>query len=576
MIIAARHRIDEYRAKGWWGEATVDDRFKANALATPDREAVVDPPNRPAFTDGAPRRLSYRELDRDVDRLSAALLESGVAKDDVVAVQLPNIVELTVAYLACARIGAIITPLPVQYREHELAYMLEHTQARVAVTAVRIGAHPHAAMICGLRANLHALRAVLAFGSPVPTGCIALDPVMARDADPAPLQRHRAAYRPSADDVFTICWTSGTEARSKGVPRSHNEWLVIGPTIVEAAALQPGCRQLNPSPLVNMSGVSVNIATWLDHGGTVVHHHPFDLPTLLQQMREERLDYIVAPPAVLNMLLQQPELMTGIDFGRLKRIGSGGAPLSSWMVRGFAERFGVEIINHYGSNEGAALAGTSFDIPEPERRASYFPRIGQAGVPCALRQLDKVSTRLVDPATGAQITEPGIPGELCFRGPTIFSGYWKAPELSARAFDSDGYYRTGDLFEIAGERSQYYRFVGRVKDIVVRGGMNISAEEIETLALEHPCVREAAVIGLPDAIMGERVCLVVAPKPGTRVDLDDVNRFLREEKRIAIYKQPERLLVVDALPRNPVGKILKRELRSRIEAEIARNREQTG
>ena len=163
--------------------------------------------------------------------------------------------------------------------------------------------------------------------------------------------------------------------------------------------------------------------------------------------------------------------------------------------------------------------------------------------------------------SGRDITTPGQVGELRFKGPTIFSGYYNAPELTARAFDPQGYYRTGDLFEIAGEQEQYYRFAGRHKDIVIRGGMNISSEEVEGLLLAHPKVREAAVIGLPDPVMGERVCAVVAPQPGQAVDLQELVAFLRDQQEVAAFKWPERLVLVNELPRNPLGKVLKRELR---------------
>ncbi len=555
MILASAERIARFTADGWWGTQTIDDVFRSNVAAHGNREAVVDAPNRSEITDGAPQRLHYAALDEMVGRLTAVIVDRGIGPDDVIAVQLPNIVELTATYLAAARLGAIVTPVPVQYREHELSYCLSHTGAKAVLTAARIGKHRHAEMFDAMRKALPELRHVMAWGEHLPPSVVALDEAM---AGAAPISAPSPA---TPNDILTICWTSGTEARSKGVPRSHNEWLVIAPNIIEASRLSPGCRLLNPSPMVNMSGVSINIATWLRLAGTVVHHHPLSVPVLLQQMRDEQLDYIVAPPAVLNMLLQHPHLLDGVDFKRLKTIGSGGAPLSSWMVRGFQDKFGVDIVNHFGSNEGASLAGTRMDIPQPEHRAAYFPRLGVDGVPTKLYSNRRNRTRIVDLATGKPIAESGRPGELRFSGPTVFSGYWNAPEMTAKAFDADGYYCTGDLFEIAGDQQQFYKYVGRAKDIVIRGGINISSEEIETLAIEHPALREAAVVGYPDPILGERVCLVAALREGMTLSLDEIKTFLRDVKKVAIYKLPERLMVVEALPRNPVGKILKRDLR---------------
>ncbi len=370
----------------------------------------------------------------------------------------------------------------------------------------------------------------------------------------------------SANDVFSICWTSGTEAAPKGVPRCHNEWLIVAPSIIEAACIRPQARLLNPFPFVNMAGLSTAFAGWLVLGGTVVQHHPFSLPVFLQQLRDERIDYTVAPPAVLNMLLQNEALLAGIDFKRLSRIGSGAAPLSEWMVRGFAEKHGVQIVNYFGSNEGAALAGSDVDIPDPGLRAQFFPRAGVEGFDWSVSTTRKIRTRLVDLESGADITRPGVVGELRFSGPTVFGGYFRATEMSRRAFDAQGFYRTGDLFEIAGERLQYYRYVGRSKDLVNRGGVNISSEEIEGLLSACPGVREAAVVGVPDATLGEKLCACVVAMDGVTLCLKDLTDFLRQQQRVAAYKLPEYLLLLPALPRNPVGKVMKRELREQARA----------
>ena len=179
----------------------------------------------------------------------------------------------------------------------------------------------------------------------------------------------------------------------------------------------------------------------------------------------------------------------------------------------------------------------------------------------------KLATRLVDVESGEEIREPGRIGELRFKGPMIFSGYFNSPELTARAFDELGYYRSGDLFEIAGDRQQFYRFAGRCKDIVVRGGMNISCEEVESLLLSHPKVCEVAVIGWPDEVLGEKVCAVVAPKDSADPpNLPELVAFLRTEGKVAAFKLPERIEVIGELPRNPVGKVLKRVLREQMQA----------
>ncbi len=573
MILASQDTIAAFTSRGWWGTVTLWQLFEQQVAARGDAEAVVDAPNRTEFAHGAPRRLSWRQLAHEVDQLCLQLIEHGLQRDNIVVVQLPNCVEQFVVYLACARLGIVVTPVPVQYREHELDQILDLTGAVAAITFAAIGkpGHVHAAagMFVRLCASHQALTRVFAWGDGAAAGAIVLADTMAiglDDAQRAGLHAAQTRAAVSANDVFSICWTSGTEAAPKGVPRSHNEWLVVAPSIIEAARLQAHARLLNPFPFVNMAGLSTALAGWLVLGGTVVQHHPFELAVFLQQLRDERIDYTVAPPAVLNMLLHNAEMLDGIDFRRLSRIGSGAAPLSEWMVRGFADRYGVQIVNYFGSNEGAALSGSDHDIPDPGLRAQYFPRAGVDGFEWSVSTTRKIRTRLVDLETGQDITEAGQPGELRFKGATIFSGYFRAPEMTARAFDDQGYYRSGDLFEIGGDRLQFYRYVGRSKDLVIRGGMNISSEEIEGLLAAYPGVREVAVVGVPDQVLGEKLCACIVSAPDAPVTLQTLVRYLREERHVAAYKLPEYLLALTILPRNPVGKILKRELREQAKA----------
>ena len=562
MILVPQARIDDYTARGWWGSVTLWDLFVKNVEQQPNAEAVVDAPNRADFAHGTPRRLTWAQLAVEVDQFSLTLLAKGIACDDVLVMQMPNCVEQFVVYLSCARLGIIVSPVPVQYREHELGHVLHITQAVAAITFARIGtegsAHDAAAMFAGLQTEHAALSEVLVWED-LTNNSLSHD-------DLEVLKQAELAAKVTANDVFTICWTSGTEAQPKGVPRSHNEWLIVAPSIIEAADIKPHARLLNPFPLVNMAGLSTAFASWLVLGGTVVQHQPFSLPVFLQQLRDEKIDYTVAPPAILNMLLQNEALLEGIDFKRLCRIGSGSAPLSDWMVRGFEENHGVQIINYFGSNEGAALSGSHTDIPDPALRAHFFPRAGVMGYDWSISTTRKIKTRLVDVLTGQDITTPDTPGELRFSGPTIFSGYFNAPSLSERAFDAQGFYKTGDLFEIAGEHLEYYRYVGRSKDLVIRGGVNISSEEIENLLLACPGVREVAVVGVPDEVLGERVCACIVAVDGQAVSLESLTAFLTDHKRIARYKLPEYFLALHALPRNPVGKILKRELREQAKA----------
>ncbi len=565
MILTKPELIETFTSRGWWGTSTIDDLFCKWVAELGDTEAVIDPINREVVCGGAPRRLSWNALATEVGRLAGVLYGLGLRKDDAVLVQLPNSVEQYISYLACARLGIIVSPVPAQYREHELLYVVNQAQAKAAICTARIGKFEHARMMLGLQNQCEVLQHVLCFGEAVPDGAIALDHAMAQTADTAAAQAYARSAGITANDVFSLTWTSGTESNPKGVPRSANDWRIAGQSVVDAPRLKAGQRSLNPFPMVNHAGISSAFMAWLEAGLTIVQHHPFDLKVFLEQIRSEVIEYTVAPPAILNMLLQQPQLLEGIRFDKLRSIGSGAAPLSEWMISEFDERYGVKVHNFFGSSEGMCIPGTDRDIPEPALRAAYFPRMGVAGFEWDAHCSDKIQTRLVDPLTEQEITVPGVPGEMRIKGPTVISQYWQAPELTAKSFDAQGYYKTGDTFEIAGERNQFYKYAGRSKDLVIRGGMNISPDEIESLLQGHPKVREVSVVGWPDARLGELVCVCVAPKPGETVTLAELVAYLRDEKRVASFKLPERILLVDELPRNPVGKVLKRNLREQIQ-----------
>jgi acyl-CoA synthetase (AMP-forming)/AMP-acid ligase II len=568
MILSSPAHVAQYRARGWWGKATLDDLFLDAVGRDPHRLAIVDPPNRPALTAGEPLRLTYAQAAVARDRLALALLEVGVGVDDVVMVQLPNVVELVLVYLACARLGAIVSPVPIQFRAHELRHVVGLTAPRVFITVDRFAGHDHLAMARVLddRASFR----LVVLGDGLPADVVSLADVLAREADTSPVDAHTTSHPSSADDVLTICWTSGTVAEPKGIPRSHNLWIAIAYASVDAAGLRQGDVLLNPFPLVNMSGIGGMFVPWLLTRGTLVMHQPLDLPVFLAQLRDEEAVYTVAPPVLLDLLLLRPGLLEGIDLGALRCVGSGSAPLAPWMVSRWQQEHGLAVINFFGSNEGTALVGDATDIPDPVERALTFPRFGVPGLRWSNRVADMIETKLLDPRTREVVTAPGVPGELAVRGATVIPCYWRRPDLDAVSFDDEGFFLTGDLFAVAGEAGDRYRFVGRLKDLIVRGGMNIAPEELEQLLAAHPAVAEVAVVGVNDGrkLAEEVVTAVVVPHEGAEPTLRDLVAFL-QEKDIANYKLPRKLVTVPSLPRNSLGKVLKREIRRSLGARDA-------
>lgn len=567
MFLTPKSRIEAYRAKGWWDDLTVDDLTQRNRREVPGRLALVDPMNRVALDGHEPRRLTWAEVGLEVDRMAAALLDLGLVKDDIVCVQLPNVVEAVLVFLACARLGMIICPTVMQYRAHELSYILGLTQPKAVITVSRFASFDHAQGLLDLRSETADYQ-VLVVGGGAPAEAVELDAAIAA-ADPARAAAQHAADPAQPGEVLTICWTSGTEARPKGVPRDHNHWIANAKVIVEASDLRDGEVMLNPFPLVNIGSIGGLVMPWLWRRCSLVLHHPFDLGVFLGQIAAERVNYTIAPPAILTALLKTPALRAAADLSSVRAIGSGSAPLSAWMIEGYLRDYGIQICNFFGSNEGASLYSSHVETPDPAERAHYFPRFGAEGVSWAAEASKFIRTRLVDLADESEITEPGRPGELRIDGAMVFSGYFRSEALNQTAFDDQGFYRTGDLFEIAGEGplSRFYGFVGRCKEIIVRGGVNISPAEIDDLLAAHPDLREAAVVGIPDEVLGERMCLAAVPAEGRSIDLAGIGAWLKD-KGVAVFKLPERLVTLDALPRSAMNKVLRNDLRVRVLEEL--------
>ena len=560
MILDSYERIDQYNKLGAWGQKTLLDFFSENVASNPDREALVDPINREILLGSFPRRYTYAQLERSVNQLSLGFLEMGVKKDDLVLVQLPNIVELAICYLALGKIGAVISPVPVQYRRHELSYILEKIKPRAFITIDKFNSFDHLKMAVELKSVFPSIQEIIVVGEGSHENAISFEKLIERYYNPESLHKYLVENKPCANDIVTLCWTSGTEAEPKGCPRSHNQWIAITTYLYEASELKKGDDILLPFPFVNLSAIIAGLVPWLFSGGKLVLHHPFDSNIFIRQLSREKVSYAAAPPAVLIYLLKTPDLLSKSELKGLRRIASGSAPLSSWMIREYQERYGIIVVNIYGSNEGALFGGGYPDVPDPTERAYLFPRWGATGFRWRVQGTQFIETKLIDPLTKSVVTQKGKPGELYYKGPGVFPGYYKRDDLNEKSFDGEGFFKTGDLFAIEGENLDRYRFCGRVKDLIIRGGQNISSEEIENLLQGHPAVEEVAAIGVPDQRLGERTCVYVVPKANETITLENIVTFLKE-KDIAVYKLPEILEIIDKLPRNPVGKVLKNVLR---------------
>ena len=557
MILTNESRIKDFKNRGWWGEDTLYSLFEEALLQCENQEALIDPENRPIITGDSAKRLTFKEIDEIVERYASIFYEQGLRKDDIVIIQLPNVVELPIIYLALSKLGIICSPIPMQYGAFEITNIISEISPRAFISLKTFNSSPHAEQFSSIFKNNE-----LKFSMGEVDDFINLDEHELL-SDSVQKQKNHSLENPiSADDIFTICWTSGTTGTPKGVPRSHNLWLPMAKAAAFVSDTKEGDTLLNPFPMINMASIGGFLFNWLLCKGKLVQHHPFDLNIFLTQVSNEKIKYTIAPPAIMNMLLNNPAILDQFDLSGLRSIGCGGAPLSGWMVESFQTQYNLTVQNIFGSNEGATLLSARNEIEDPHIRAKYFPRFGVDGFEWSNPVSKLVKTKLISLENNEEITEPGQPGELLISGATVFDGYWDSPEANSEVFDQEGFFRTGDLFEISPEDTQkkYYKFCGRCKDLIIRGGMNISPEELDNLLSSHPKMLEVAVTGYDDEILGEKVGVVAVIPEDETISLEEIIDFLKD-KKIAKYKMPEDIRVIDILPKNPVGKVLRRELK---------------
>lgn len=549
MKTSSPQRIKDYTEREWWGQETLHSLLQTQAKVNPDLIAVADQPNREELTGDLPYRLSFQDLDFSSTALACQLLDNQIKSGDTIIVQLPNIVELVVCYMACSKIGAIISPVPVQYGRHELLHINQMISSKAIITIERF---KEQTLARGAAECLEDSIKILVFGSNIEIDANYDDGYRKQ------LQKFQDIHSSDANTILTICWTSGTTGTPKGVPRSHNMWIATARCCIEASEPRQGDRFLNIFPLVNMASIGAFLYPSLLVGCSIFLHHPLDPGLYLTQLQNEKITFTVAPPVLLNQLAKSEDMWKRFDFSSLRSVGSGSAPLAPWMIETFSRVYGLEVINFYGSNEGISLFCTPVHTQDPVIRATMFPRVG-----CGLHNgtsyaSTSVLSKIVDPDTGEEIRESGSVGELLFDGATVFDGYLGMDNCDV--FDSDGYFHTGDLVEICGDPPLFYKIAGRCKDIINRGGMKISPAEVDILLEGLPSTLEAAICAYPDDDLGEKLCACIVMESGVpNISLEDVNGYLNS-KGIAKFKLPERIAFFDALPRNPLAKVQRFEL----------------
>ncbi|MEV2274502.1 AMP-binding protein [Nocardiopsis sp. NPDC049922] len=514
---------------------TIGANLARTAAAHPDREALVD------RAGGV--RLTYREFDAMVDRVALGLLDLGVTKGDRVGVWSPNRAEWVYTQYATARLGAVLVNVNPAYRTHELEYVLNQAGISVLVSAPSFKTSDYAAMIEEVRGRCPDLREVVLFDGPAWT-----DLLTAGEAgDPARLAGIEAALSP--DDPINIQYTSGTTGFPKGATLSHHNILNNGFFVGELCGYTKFDRICAPVPLYHCFGmVMANLAA-TTHGACVVLPGPgFDPAATLDAVQAERCTSLYGVPAMFIAELALPDF-GDYDLSSLRTGIMAGSPCPVEVMREVMGRMGMrEVSICYGMTETSPVSTQTRRDDSVERRVSTVGRVGP-----------HLEVKVVDPDSG--ITVPrGTPGELCTRGYSVMLGYWDMPERTAEAIDAGRWMHTGDLAVMDDEG--YVGITGRIKDMVIRGGENVYPREIEELLHTHPDILDAQVIGVPDEKYGEELMAWVRMRDGVDpVTADDLRAFC--EGRIAHFKIPRYVHVVDEFPMTVTGKVRKVEMRER-------------
>ncbi|CAM6211319.1 medium-chain fatty-acid--CoA ligase [Escherichia coli] len=521
-----------YRQQGLWGDASLADYWQQTARAMPDKIAVVD-------NHGA--TYTYSALDHAASCLANWMLAKGIESGDRIAFQLPGWCEFTVIYLACLKIGAVSVPLLPSWREAELVWVLNKCQAKMFFAPTLFKQTRPVDLILPLQNQLPQLQQIVGVDKLAPaTSSLSLSQII---ADNIPLT---TAITTHGDELAAVLFTSGTEGLPKGVMLTHNNIL---------ASERAYCARLNltwldvfmmPAPLGHATGFLHGVTAPFLIGARSVLLDIFTPDACLALLEQQRCTCMLgATPFVydlLNLLEKQPA-----DLSALRFFLCGGTTIPKKVARE-CQQLGIKLLSVYGSTESSPHAVVNLD--DPLSRFMHTDGYAAAGV----------EIKVVNDAR--KTLPPGCEGEEASRGPNVFMGYFDEPELTARALDEEGWYYSGDLCLM--DEAGYIKITGRKKDIIVRGGENISSREVEDILLQHPKIHDACVVAMPDERLGERSCAYVVLKaPHHSLSLEEVVAFF-SRKRVAKYKYPEHIVVIEKLPRTASGKIQKFLLRKDI------------
>ncbi|OUS91580.1 AMP-binding protein [Rhodococcus sp. NCIMB 12038] len=541
-------QIREFYATGQWHRDTFFDLLEVQVAERGDRVFL---------TDDTSGDITFRQLRDKALSLAVGLRRHGIAAGDRVSVQVPNWIEFAVISVALSRLGAVLVPIMPIYRRDDVEYILGNAGVRLAITPQNFKKFDYAEMYTSILGAVESLEDVVVVrgSGELPNRSVSFESLFADIGPDEAIAELGPGVGP--DEPFVIVYSSGTTSRPKGCIHTFNTMACGSRLLAKGFAYTPDDVQFGPSPITHTTGLVTSIILPLMHGAGSHLIEVWEPARGMEQIKERGCTIAVSATTFLQMLMDAYDPAVH-DIGSMRLWVAAGAPIPASIVTKAADLFpGLQVLSLYGRSENVTTAMCTVD-DEPERSLTSDGR-----------PLPMQSVKIVD-ELGNEVPR-GEEGDIAYKGAMHMLGYLHNPEETAKLFTPDGYSLSGDLGRM--DEDGYVRVTGRTKDIVIRGGMNISVRQVEDLLAAHPAVRAVAAVAMPDERLGEAVCLYLVASPGYGdITLEKIKTYLLEQG-VAIQKVPERLEIVEALPTTATGKIQKNVLRAQIAAKIEADRE---
>ena len=538
--------IDRYYKNHWWSGITLGEMVDRSGDLYPHKEALV--------AEGV--RLTYRELKDWTDRTAIAFLQLGIQKLDRVLLQIPNWAEFVYAYYGLHKIGAIPVMCIPRFSEREMEHFCEVTEATAWIVPRRYEKSDYLPMIEAFQSRPFPLKHIMVIKSyeqkieTLPKGTLSFNDLI----DKIDLNRYPKDYlqpfRPDPDEICHLMATGGSTGLPKLVPRTHNDFFCNFDYRAKAWEKSPHDITLIATPITHNMAIEVSMNPTLLTGGKVVMIPSTRPKEILEAIQKEKVTTTILAVAQVQQIIDFSELGR-YDTSSLQVIATGGSYMPPELIRKVYDKLKCKFFNVFGMSEGPCTQ-TRYQDPDEV----IFHTVGWPICP-----YDEF--KVID-GNGNQLPQ-GKEGELVARGPCIFQGYYKAEAENQEAFTRDGFFRTGDIAKF--DEAGHLIITGRKKDIIIRGGENISAKEVEDLIAGHPKVAQAAAVAMPDQVLGERVCTFIKPKKDAVITFEEIITYLKGKKTSVLYL-PERIEVVEEIPLTNVGKVDKKRLREEIREKL--------